>query len=457
VRYRDLPEPISFRRMIGPGVIASGVGLASGEFIIWPYISTQVGLVFLWAAFVGVLTQFFINMEIERYTLATGETALTGFNRMWRHWGLFFTIGAIAANMWPGWATSAAVVTTYATGGGNVTVISVVYLLIIGVLLTASPVVYQTVEKTQFFKVSAVVVLIVTAAVAAISGDDYADLGASFANFGHFPSVLPVSVLMSALAFAGAGGAQNLVQSNWMRDKGYGMGAYMPRLVSPITGQVEAAPGTGFIFETTPENMRRWRQWWKLANLEQLLAFALIATLTITATSLLAYATVFGRDDLKSNITFIQAEGKVLQQAVGPWFGSFFWIIGAISLFAAALGILDYVGRLVADVVRVNYARGSERWTENRIYGLVVWGLISFGIVTILVGFSQPLVLLVISAVIGGFMMFVYSGLLAYTNTRYLPEEIRIGKGRFAVLMWAILLFGVLSVITFITEGSKLF
>jgi len=25
--------------------------------------------------------QFFINMEIERYTLATGETALTGFSR----------------------------------------------------------------------------------------------------------------------------------------------------------------------------------------------------------------------------------------------------------------------------------------------------------------------------------------------------------------------------------------
>ena len=27
-------------------------------------------------------------MEIERYTLATGETALTGFNRFWKHWGL---------------------------------------------------------------------------------------------------------------------------------------------------------------------------------------------------------------------------------------------------------------------------------------------------------------------------------------------------------------------------------
>ena len=38
----------------------------------------------------GVVTQFFLNMEVERYTLATGETVLTGFNRFWRHWGLLF-------------------------------------------------------------------------------------------------------------------------------------------------------------------------------------------------------------------------------------------------------------------------------------------------------------------------------------------------------------------------------
>lgn len=55
--------------------------------MLYPYIASQVGLVFVWAALVGVMTQFFLNMEIERYTLATGETVLTGFSRFWRHWG----------------------------------------------------------------------------------------------------------------------------------------------------------------------------------------------------------------------------------------------------------------------------------------------------------------------------------------------------------------------------------
>src|SRR6195952_3266601 len=111
------PPPASTWRIVGPGVIAAGVGLASGEFILFPYIASQVGLVFVWAAAVGLITQFFINMEIERYTLATGETVLTGFSRLGRHWGLVFALLAIAANLWPGWVTGAATLTNYLVGG----------------------------------------------------------------------------------------------------------------------------------------------------------------------------------------------------------------------------------------------------------------------------------------------------------------------------------------------------
>ena len=62
VTYKDMPPALSLRKVLGPGVIAAGIGLASGEFILWPYITSQAGLGFLWAAVVGVVTQFFINM-----------------------------------------------------------------------------------------------------------------------------------------------------------------------------------------------------------------------------------------------------------------------------------------------------------------------------------------------------------------------------------------------------------
>ena len=62
---RDLPAPpVNTAKIIGPGIVAAGVGLASGEFILYPYIASQVGLVFVWAALVGVLTQFFLNLSL---------------------------------------------------------------------------------------------------------------------------------------------------------------------------------------------------------------------------------------------------------------------------------------------------------------------------------------------------------------------------------------------------------
>ena len=78
LKYRDLPEPVPLRRMIGPSLILAGLALGSGEFILWPYITYKSQFVFFWACLVGVGTQYFINMEISRWTLATGETAIGG-------------------------------------------------------------------------------------------------------------------------------------------------------------------------------------------------------------------------------------------------------------------------------------------------------------------------------------------------------------------------------------------
>src|SRR6267378_6462219 len=143
---RDLPDPPrELWRIVGPGIVAAGIGLSSGEFILWPYIATQVGLVLLWGAVVGVVTQFFINMEVERYTLATAETALTGFNRFWKHWGLVFAIMVYFANLWPGWALSSATLATYLFGG-SAPVIGIIELLVIGLALTLAPVIYIAVE-----------------------------------------------------------------------------------------------------------------------------------------------------------------------------------------------------------------------------------------------------------------------------------------------------------------------
>jgi hypothetical protein len=438
--------------IIGPGIIAAGVGMASGEFILYPYIASQVGLVFVWAALVGLATQYFINMEIERYTLATGETALTGFSRFWRHWGLVFAVMSYFANLWPGWVTSSATLATY-LWGGSVTWIAIGMLLAIALILTLAPVVYVALERAQMLKVAAVLVLLIVGALFAISAQAWADLPQVVTTAG-VPVELGFALLLGALAFAGAGGGQNLCQSNWIRDKRFGMGAYVPRLVSPVTGKPEAAPSTGYVFEPTEENLGRWRTWWRLANREQLCTFVLITFLSIMFTSLLAYSTVFGRPDLPDDVNFLRVEGEQLAATVGGWFGAFFWFIGSFALFAAALGIVDYTSRLAADVLKTSYLPQAK---ESTIYFALVWGLTLIGCVILLAGFDQPIVLLVISACVGGTMMAIYSLLLIVLNRRVLPEPIRIGPGRLAALAWAVLLFGVLAVLTIISQVGKLF
>ena len=173
---RDMPPaPISYRKLIGPGIIAAGVGLASGEFILFPFIASQVGLVFVWAALVGLGTQYFINLEIERYTLATGETALTGFSRYGRHWGLFFAILTYFANLWPGWATSSATLASYIFGG-QPRFIAIGMLIVIGLILTLAPVVYVALERAQMLKVAAVLLLFVVGAIFAVGAEAWSDL-----------------------------------------------------------------------------------------------------------------------------------------------------------------------------------------------------------------------------------------------------------------------------------------
>ena len=447
------PPPAQSWRIIGPGVVAAGVGLASGEFILFPYIASQVGLVFVWAAAIGLLTQYFINMEIERYTLATGETVLTGFSRLGRHWGLVFALLAIAANLWPGWVTSAATLVTFLVGG-DAQWIAILMLLAIGLVLTLSPIVYRGLEGAQFLKVSAVGLLIVIAAFYAIPGPVWTEAPTQLAEMRVPSAELGWALLMGALAYAGAGGGQNLCQSNWIRDKGFGMGVHAPRIVSPLTGEPVADVGTGWKFEINAENLRRWRAWWRFANAEQLATFVAISFVTILFTSLLAHAVLAGRTDLPRDINFLRIEGNILGDRVGGWFETLFWAVGAFSLFAAALGIVDYTSRLAADVLRTSYLKGHD---ESRLFAAIVWAIVIVGIAIIASGMSQPLVLLVIAGCIAAFMMFIYSALLILLNRRLLEPELRPAGYRVAALSWAVLLFGALSVVTVIDQIRKLF
>src|SRR5215207_3035605 len=91
----DLPEPeevfhtkrIGLKEtitlVVGPSLIALGLSIGSGEWLLAPLAIGQSGWTGIgFVALISILLQAFYNMEIGRYVLATGEVPSIGFGRV---------------------------------------------------------------------------------------------------------------------------------------------------------------------------------------------------------------------------------------------------------------------------------------------------------------------------------------------------------------------------------------
>ena len=468
LKYRDLPEPIAVRGMIGPSIILAGLALGSGEFVFWPYITYQSQFLFFWACLLGLTTQYFINMEITRWALATGESAITGFIRLNKHWAWVFLVLNIVPWMIPAWAKGAAQILSWLIWGPTFdgqgqlssayeTPLAIGGMVVCGLILTTGPIVYETVEKIQIFLVALVMVLIIVLAAWLISGRPDAIVAqvTSTVTLGapQFVPTLDPVFLLGALAFAGAGGTTNLGQANYIKDKGYGMGHWIGRITSPITGQEEAITEVGFHFPATEENSRRWRQWWRAASWEHFLSFFVTCLVCLVLLTLVSYILFFdehGNPTAEAakyghDISFIWGEATALNGMLGRPAMTIFLLMGIAILLTTEFGVLDASSRISMDIVKVTWLRGNPRWTESRLYYVFLWGTILLGSAILWIGDERvkgSFLLFKMTAALNGGVMFLYSVLLLVLNRHRLPSGVRMPWWRMLVIAWAVLFFG---------------
>ena len=461
--YCDLPEAPPWKTLVGPSILLLGLSLGSGEFVLWPYITYKFGFVVFWACMVGVTTQYFINMEVERWTLATGETAVTGFCRLWKHWAWVFLLCNVIPWVWPGWASGAATILTWEFGGGETAraIYSILSLIGVGLALSLGPVVYNTVERIQAVLVAVVLVFLLVIFFLVVEAAHIVEMFKGIANVGYIPDGMELPLLLGALAFAGAGGTMNLAQSDFVRDKGYAMGRYMGRITSPLTGKEEVVADIGYYFEHTEENMGRWRAWWKGANREHFLTFYMLAALSLMLLSLISYSTTRQAAGLETGMGFIRIEGQFIGQEYGAFFQHIFYWMGIAILLTTELGLLDACARISTDIIKVNWLRDSAKWTDSRLYFLLLWTQIVLGCIIMLVGlvmpnFSQPITLLVLSASLNGGVMLLYSVLLLWMNNRILRDALAMHPVRFVALVWSCAFFGYFTIVTLKNQLPKL-
>lgn len=268
------------------------------------------------------------------------------------------------------------------------------------------------------------------------------------------PAGIPIASFLAALAYAGAGGNLNLAQSSYIREKGYGMGKYTGKIKGLLHGgQEDNIKITGSRFEPHEENVKTFKKWWKLINLEHALIFWITGALTMAILGLLAFTTIYGKVGDKKDIDFLMVESSKIAQATTPFIGTFFLIVVATTLFGTQLGVFDATSRIISE----NLILASEKMQEKHIrktYYAVLWLQILAGIIILSLGLRQPLQLIIISAVLNAFTMFIHVGLTLWLNLTLLHKPLRPNFFRILMMVLAFCFYGAFSIYTLISQFS---
>ena len=450
---RELPHPLPLSKLIGPSFIILGVGLGSGELILWPYLASNFGLGLIWGAILGVTFQFFINMEIERYTLITGESIFVGLTRKFGKIApAWFILSTFLPWMWPGIAASAAKVLAAGIDIKYSGYIGIVLLLTMGVLFSLGTVVYKTQEKVQkaIILVGVPFIFILTVILAGTS--DWTALLNGLLGKGEgynfLPQGLPFATFLAAFAYAGAGGNLNLAQSLYAKEKGYGMGKYAGRITNILSGNKENLKLEGATFELTENNLNKFKTWWKRINIEHAVVFWLTGAFTMLMLSLLAYSTVFGKAGVDTSINFVIEEGVVIGQKTLDIVRIIFLFMAGIMLFGTQFSVFGSNSRIMSEnLVILDQNRFSIRKLPSYFY-IFLWVQILAGVAIFALGFIEPLTLVIIGAVLNAISMFIYSGMVLILNMTRLAKPLRPSLIRVIVVATAFIFYGGFSLFT---------
>ena len=273
--------------VIGPSLIALGLSVGSGEWLLGPLAIGTLGWVGIgFVILVSILLQAFYNVEIGRYVVATGEVPSLGFGRVLP----FFsgTILAVAlfylAFITGGWASGAGdalftAVTGDIPGDEDRTTtrwLAVLLMAVVFVIVLFGRKISRTLELVNWVLVLFILVTLLIATAVIASGSAWLD-----GLEGLFRPALPpegtsATEIGRVAGFAAMASGLNYVFMNYYRDKGYGMGSragYIPGLLAPAEAREVEIDPVGTTFRETDENARRWTRWFNFLQLEMWVVF----------------------------------------------------------------------------------------------------------------------------------------------------------------------------------------
>ena len=116
-------------------------------------------------------------------------------------------------------------------------------------------------------------------------------------------------------------------------------------------------------------------------------------------------------------------QANILASKAGEFGRVIFLAMSFFIMYSSQLVALDLGSRMISEVL-YTHTRLNEKYSLRGIYTCALLALLIFAAFALWIP-TQPFILFLMGAVLGGFTMAVYSPMLLFMNTKFLPKEIQ--------------------------------
>lgn len=445
-----------FTCVLGPSMIALGVSIGSGEWLLGPLGFGKYGFMGLgFLVMVSAVLQTFYNVENARYTLATGEVPIVGFYRMppglrlWVPASLFLMY---LAWIWGGWAAGAGQGLYSVILGGAVNMkdpgqLQMVRIIAI-LLLCFSFVVYlfgkkivRTMEAIDTVLIVVILTVLITLTIVFAPGKMWGEMLLSIVTPSLPPKGIDATTLGSIMGYTGFASGFNFMLINYYRDHGYGMG-HRCGFYSGVFGggKVDVLP-SGCTFSETPENVAIWKRWFRFLLVDQWMVFFVGAMIGMFIPSMLVVALAVTPGAAEPTVANMPVYAAVELGKKAAWLFPFILILGSLVLWKTQTTLLEMMIRNTTDSA-IAVSPRLRAWIAGdprKFYYLMAAILIVA--IGIIIHLALPTKLLQVSANMANLASIIYPLVLIYLN-RQLPEAARGGVWSTIMLLANVVFFG---------------
>ncbi len=463
LKVADLPEPEEvfgvqrlgtralLTRVLGPSLIALGISIGSGEWLLGPLNVGTLGFVGIgWIILVSALLQVAYNIEISRYVVATGETPIVGFGRVPPGAFILVPFSLLVlyfANIWGGWARGAAqglfalVYGRIPAEGDDGAVLLLSLLLLFAVLgiTLLSRKVTRGLQIANLGSIGIQLLFLLILDLLIVPWSVWWDALRGFVTPALPPAGSDATLLGGLAGFTALASGINWYALGHYRDQGYGMG-YRVGFIAGLRGERKEVEAVGYTFPDDEKNAALWKRWMRYLKIDMWFVFFGGAMIGMFLPIILMRQLVLisGQEPTQDNVATFAASRLGEQYGQFPFYVALF--IGFLILFDTQLGIFEAMVRNVTDSVTMSprlqatIGRDPRRFYYPFMFVLII-------VIFLVLRSNQPGRLVLISANMSNFGALIFPFVLMYLNSK-LPKVARPKWYSYVFLILNFLFFG---------------